>query len=67
MTVLIVIHTYELVQGDNFQLNVVNNLDDTTLDLVTTVHWHGLFQNHTNEMDGVDSVTQCPIIPGNSL
>nr|AUK50745.1 laccase 2 [Peniophora sp. CBMAI 1063] len=53
--------------GDNFQLNVVNNLDDTTLDLVTTVHWHGLFQNHTNEMDGVDSVTQCPIIPGNSF
>nr|AWC08467.1 laccase B [Peniophora lycii] len=53
--------------GDNFQLNVVNNLDDSTLDLVTTVHWHGLSQAGTNEMDGVDMVTQCPIIPGNSF
>ncbi|VDC02847.1 unnamed protein product [Peniophora sp. CBMAI 1063] len=52
--------------GDNFQLNVVNNLDDSTMDLVTTVHWHGLFQKGSNEMDGVDSVTQCPIIPDNS-
>ncbi|KAI5980789.1 multicopper oxidase-domain-containing protein [Pisolithus albus] len=27
----------------------------------TTVHWHGIFQQHTNDMDGVAFVTQCPI------
>ena len=27
----------------------------------TTVHWHGIRQLHTNEMDGVNGVTQCPI------
>src|SRR6267154_6090389 len=30
-------------------------------------HWHGLFQQHTNYVDGPAFVTQCPIIPGNSF
>ena len=30
----------------------------------TTVHWHGIRQNGTLEMDGVNAVTQCPIAPG---
>jgi len=29
-------------------------------------HWHGIFQNGTNYNDGTGSVTQCPIVPGNS-
>lgn len=30
-------------------------------------HWHGLFQQHTNYVDGPAFVTQCPIVPGNSF
>ncbi|RSL57610.1 hypothetical protein CEP54_008216 [Fusarium duplospermum] len=29
----------------------------------TTIHWHGLWQKNTMEMDGVNGVTQCPIAP----
>ena len=27
----------------------------------TTIHWHGIRQLHSNEADGVNGVTQCPI------
>ena len=30
-------------------------------------HWHGLFQRHTNYVDGPAFVTQCPLVPGNSF
>jgi FtsP/CotA-like multicopper oxidase with cupredoxin domain len=30
------------------------------------LHFHGIRQNHTNQMDGVPSLTQCPIAPGDS-
>ncbi|KZP06185.1 multicopper oxidase [Athelia psychrophila] len=30
-------------------------------------HWHGIFQNGTNEMDGAAFVNQCPIAPGSSF
>jgi FtsP/CotA-like multicopper oxidase with cupredoxin domain len=32
----------------------------------TTVHWHGIRQLGTPEMDGVNGITQCPIKPGDS-
>lgn len=32
----------------------------------TGIHWHGIRQNWTNYEDGVPSVTQCPIAPGDS-
>lgn len=32
----------------------------------TTVHWHGVRQLHSLEMDGVPGVSQCPIAPGQS-
>lgn len=32
----------------------------------TTIHWHGLRQLESVEMDGVNGVTQCPIAPGES-
>jgi FtsP/CotA-like multicopper oxidase with cupredoxin domain len=32
----------------------------------TGIHFHGIRQNYTNQMDGVPSVTQCPIAPGSS-
>ncbi|KAI0258277.1 laccase [Gloeopeniophorella convolvens] len=54
-------------KGGQFSINVINSLTDTSLDLGTSIHWHGLFQQHTNYVDGVVSVTQCPIIPINSF
>lgn len=33
----------------------------------TSVHFHGLFQNGTGEMDGPVGVTQCNIAPGRSM
>ncbi|VDC05858.1 unnamed protein product [Peniophora sp. CBMAI 1063] len=53
--------------GDRYEINVVNQLTDKSLDLGTTIHWHGIFQGGSNEYDGVADVTQCPIIPGESF
>ncbi|KAF8880224.1 Cupredoxin [Gymnopilus junonius] len=47
--------------GDTFNLNVVNELSDTTM------HWHGFFQHGSNWADGPVGVNQCPIIPGDSF
>ncbi|KAL8952388.1 MAG: hypothetical protein Q9222_001697 [Ikaeria aurantiellina] len=33
----------------------------------TAVHWHGIRQLQSLEMDGVPGVTQCPIAPGDSF
>ncbi|KAI0042576.1 multicopper oxidase [Auriscalpium vulgare] len=52
--------------GDEFQLNVFDDLTDSAMDLATSIHWHGFFQKTTNYADGVSFVTQCPLIPGNS-
>ncbi|ROT37827.1 iron transport multicopper oxidase FET3 [Sodiomyces alkalinus F11] len=49
--------------GDRLILNVHNNLGNAS----TSVHFHGLFQNGTNYMDGAVGVTQCAIPPGSSL
>ncbi|KII83064.1 hypothetical protein PLICRDRAFT_180758 [Plicaturopsis crispa FD-325 SS-3] len=54
-------------KGDRFQLNVVNQLTDTSMETNTTVHWHGIHQNRTNWADGTASVTQCPIRPQKSF
>ncbi|VDC04696.1 unnamed protein product [Peniophora sp. CBMAI 1063] len=54
-------------KGDAFSLTVADSLTDTTMDLVTSIHWHGLFQKSTNYADGVSGVTQCPIVPDNSF
>jgi len=37
------------------------------MDLVTSIHWHGLFQKTTNYADGTSFVTQCPIVPQDSF
>ncbi|KAH9959972.1 laccase [Russula dissimulans] len=50
-------------KSDTFSLNVFNGLTDSTLDFVTSIHWHGIFQTHTNYVDGGAFVNQCPIIP----
>ncbi|KAK8193583.1 multicopper like protein [Phyllosticta capitalensis] len=33
----------------------------------TTIHWHGIRQLGSNEMDGVNGVTQCPIAYGEEM
>ncbi|KEQ95395.1 hypothetical protein AUEXF2481DRAFT_65624, partial [Aureobasidium subglaciale EXF-2481] len=33
----------------------------------TSIHWHGIRQNYTNEMDGVVGLTQCALAPGQSM
>ncbi|KAJ2892353.1 uncharacterized protein MKZ38_009949 [Zalerion maritima] len=49
--------------GDELVIHVTNNLQDNG----TSIHWHGLRQLNSVEYDGVPGVTQCPIIPGESL
>jgi FtsP/CotA-like multicopper oxidase with cupredoxin domain len=46
----------EACWGDTIVVHVRNLLPN----MGTTVHWHGVRQLNTNEMDGVPS-TQCPI------
>ena len=49
--------------GDRVIVNVLNQLGNQT----TSLHFHGLYMNGTNEMDGVAGVTQCSIPPGASF
>ncbi|KAI9431522.1 laccase C [Lactarius indigo] len=59
-----------LIQGnkdDQFSINVTDLLTDTSMNVGTSVHWHGLFQQTTNYVDGPSFVTQCPIVPNNSF
>lgn len=46
--------------GDWLEITVVNNLGVEG----TSMHWHGLRQIETPWMDGVPSLSQCPIAPG---
>ncbi|KIK91567.1 laccase [Paxillus rubicundulus Ve08.2h10] len=54
-------------KNDRFVLQVFNELTDDTMPLETSVHWHGIFQSTSNWADGVDYVTQCPILPGQNF
>lgn len=46
-------------------IHVTNGL--TTSTNGTSIHWHGIRQNYTNEYDGVPSITQCPTAPGETI
>ncbi|CAK5278112.1 unnamed protein product [Mycena citricolor] len=50
-------------KGQSFRINVANQLNDTSMETVTTIHWHGFFQSRTPWEDGVAFVSQCPIVP----
>nr|AAW28939.1 laccase D [Trametes sp. 420] len=54
-------------KGDDFQINVIDSLDNDTMLTPTTIHWHGFFQKGTNWADGAAFVNQCPISTGNSF
>ena len=43
--------------GDRVLINVKNKLKNET----SAIHFHGLFQTGSNQMDGPAYVTQCPI------
>lgn len=49
--------------GDTVVVNIKNNLGNQT----TGIHFHGIHQIGSNEMDGPTGVTQCPVPPGNTL
>lgn len=48
--------------GDRVVVNLKNNLGNET----TSIHWHGIFQKGSAQMDGPAMVNQCPIPPGSS-
>jgi iron transport multicopper oxidase len=54
-------------KGDDFAIEVVNDLRDDSMFKSTSVHWHGLYQNGTNYADGTSFVTQCPIAQNHSF
>ncbi|KAK5193701.1 hypothetical protein LTR99_006070 [Exophiala xenobiotica] len=43
--------------GDMVEVTVINNLKDNA----TSIHWHGVRQEGTNDQDGVPGVTECAI------
>ena len=48
--------------GDTLKITVKNSLTTNG----TSMHWHGLRQWKTNQMDGTNGVTECPLAPGQS-
>ncbi|THH03129.1 hypothetical protein EW145_g6506 [Phellinidium pouzarii] len=46
--------------GDHFMINVIDNLTDPNMRRSTSIA-------HSNEMDGVSFVNQCPIVPDHSF
>ncbi|KAK6464886.1 iron transport multicopper oxidase FET3 precursor [Scheffersomyces coipomensis] len=50
-------------KGDTINLYLINGFTDAN----TTLHFHGMFQNGSSQMDGPPFVTQCPIPPGETM
>lgn len=57
------IPTIECNVGDRIVINLNNQLGNQS----TSLHFHGLYQNGTNQMDGPSGVTQCGVPPGSSI
>ncbi|KAI1337620.1 Cupredoxin [Xylariaceae sp. FL0016] len=53
----------EACWGDQIVVHVTNRCQDNG----TTIHWHGIRQLGSNEMDGVNGITQCPIATDDSF
>ena len=53
----------EVDKGDRLVVNMYNGLADKN----TSIHFHGMYQNTTNGMDGPSMLTQCPVPPGVSI
>lgn len=50
-------------KGDQIVVHLTNKLGNQT----TGLHWHGINQVSTNDMDGAVMATQCPLAPGRNL
>jgi len=55
--------TIEADWGDEIEVTIKNSIPGMN---GTSVHWHGIHQRGTNQMDGAAGVTECPIAPGTS-
>lgn len=49
----------EVNEGDTIVVHINNQASNAT-----AIHWHGLYQNGSNWMDGTVGITQCPIVSG---
>lgn len=49
--------------GDRLVVDIYNGLGNQS----TSLHWHGIHQRGTNDMDGSSGATQCPVAPGQSF
>ncbi|KAE9403937.1 laccase lcc6 [Gymnopus androsaceus JB14] len=54
------------MKGDTFQINLQNELNNSTMLESVSIHWHGIFQEHSNWADGA-FVNQCPIAANHSF
>lgn len=52
----------EVNEHDTLRITITNKAVNAT-----SFHWHGLYQNGTNWMDGTVGITQCPIASGSSF
>lgn len=55
--------TIEADWGDTVVVHVTNSVTANG----TSLHFHGIRQNYTNQNDGVSAITQCPTAPGDSI
>lgn len=55
--------TIRIKKNDLVEIYLTNSLEDRN----TSLHFHGLFQQESNSMDGPEMVTQCPIAPGSTF
>ncbi|KAI1613219.1 ferrooxidoreductase Fet3 [Exophiala viscosa] len=53
----------EVDKGDQLVVNMYNGLGDKN----ASIHFHGMYQNTTSNMDGANMASQCPIGPGSSF
>ncbi|KAI9874868.1 MAG: hypothetical protein M1830_004516 [Pleopsidium flavum] len=49
--------------GDRMVVHMYNGLGNQS----TSLHWHGIHQNGSTDMDGASGTGQCPIAPGQSF
>ncbi|ODQ64941.1 iron transport multicopper oxidase FET3 [Nadsonia fulvescens var. elongata DSM 6958] len=55
--------TIEVDKGDQLEVYLKNDLGDRN----TSIHFHGMYQNGSNHMDGPVHVTQCSIAPEGTI
>ncbi|KAJ5898494.1 hypothetical protein N7504_008782 [Penicillium tannophilum] len=58
--------TIEANWGDWVVVHLTNSLPDDVKN-GTSIHFHGIRQLHTNQNDGVVSITQCPTAPNSTI